>query len=631
MSLDDHKVSSLSKGKIVRFVVSGEAIDVEMEILDKWPKSAWSAAAHFAESNEKINSDGTIPVTFSKSARNFNIIKAFMMSGELIIPQHDVDCALLYADALEYCFTDVARMLLTYSPKLAAPITDGFDPKSIVPTAGDSKGDTKDIGETKGEETKGETKLGSEVKSQLTYWTPGDVSNITDDDQDIRQEELPARITFGRDEDGTDKIKVVKLFEEKFEAVPPPGYQMLSWPGMKVESSDIRRFVPTLKDFQTQFQALTLGVLDDVLGKLPFVVAGGAVLASLHNLPRSAQNSYPPEIRENIYRWFFKQCSELQHGPARRRWRRAYDDEVDDLKKKVNDLTKELQKGKASEIKQLTQHRDTYELMCWIYGIEWTGEEHKRVGAHASDEEKAEDIADDADETETDVDEAKTDDTKEDDAKADSDDAKADSGETDVDDAKADSDDAKAGDAKADLGDAKVDSKDAKADSKDAKNTLMIDREPLRSFMRTDIDLFLTTRNPTKAQEAIAALYRHLRRIVPKGKEIHIMRTDGAVTFLMPWPYRTIQVINRLYYSATHVLIGFDLDCCCVAYDGSVVTALPRAVRALQSRYNLVDATRQSTSYESRLLKYARRGFSIAVPGLDVQTCLDVALRKYRA
>jgi hypothetical protein len=39
-------------------------------------------------------------------------------------------------------------------------------------------------------------------------------------------------------------------------------------------------------------------------------------------------------------------------------------------------------------------------------------------------------------------------------------------------------------------------------------------------------------------------------------------------------------------------------------------------------RRNLVDGTRQSETYESRLMKYARRGYAIAVPELDLRQML---------
>ena len=43
---------------------------------------------------------------------------------------------------------------------------------------------------------------------------------------------------------------------------------------------------------------------------------------------------------------------------------------------------------------------------------------------------------------------------------------------------------------------------------------------------------------------------------------------------------------------------------------------MPRAVRALKRKQNLIDLDRRSYTYETRLLKYAQRGFAVAVPGL---------------
>ena len=44
---------------------------------------------------------------------------------------------------------------------------------------------------------------------------------------------------------------------------------------------------------------------------------------------------------------------------------------------------------------------------------------------------------------------------------------------------------------------------------------------------------------------------------------------------------------------------------------------LPRAWRSLQYAMHLVDPSRQSRTYEIRLAKYVKRGFSIAIPGFD--------------
>ena len=150
----------------------------------------------------------------------------------------------------------------------------------------------------------------------------------------------------------------------------------------------------------------------------------------------------------------------------------------------------------------------------------------------------------------------------------------------------------------------------------------------LESFRHTDIDLFLTTQDPNEALKAIITVHDIIRDALG-SKKINIVRTEHAVTFKLPWPFRNIQVVNRLYRSAQHVLTGFDLDCCCFAYDGTNLISLPRAEASLRDRCNLVDEARQSTSFESRLLKYSKRGFDIAVPGAPVSRIINELTEEY--
>jgi hypothetical protein len=141
----------------------------------------------------------------------------------------------------------------------------------------------------------------------------------------------------------------------------------------------------------------------------------------------------------------------------------------------------------------------------------------------------------------------------------------------------------------------------------------------LRSFRNTDFDFFLVTKDEKEAERTIKEVDRRLTALLPEElkQSRTILRTRNAVTFLMPPPYRNIQIVCRLYHSVAQILLGFDLDCCALAYNGADVVSLPRGLRALQTRQNIVDTTRQSTTYEARLYKYARRGFAVAVPGLD--------------
>ena len=88
-------------------------------------------------------------------------------------------------------------------------------------------------------------------------------------------------------------------------------------------------------------------------------------------------------------------------------------------------------------------------------------------------------------------------------------------------------------------------------------------------------------------------------------------------------PWRKIQIISRLYDSKEHILNAFDIDCCCVGFDGKVVLATPRACAAISTRVNLINLNIRGKAYENRLLKYAERGFAIGVPRLRELPSLD--------
>lgn len=83
------------------------------------------------------------------------------------------------------------------------------------------------------------------------------------------------------------------------------------------------------------------------------------------------------------------------------------------------------------------------------------------------------------------------------------------------------------------------------------------------------------------------------------------------------YPYRSVQIVLRLYKSPAEVLAGFDVDAPSCAYDGKTVWANPRALVAMIRQANTVDMTRRSPSYEVRLAKYATRGFEVYIPDLD--------------
>ncbi len=72
-----------------------------------------------------------------------------------------------------------------------------------------------------------------------------------------------------------------------------------------------------------------------------------------------------------------------------------------------------------------------------------------------------------------------------------------------------------------------------------------------------------------------------------------------------------VQIILRLYDTLAHVLVGFDVDCCAIAYNGKELMTTERGLHALKYRVNVANLKRRSPSYENRLIKYSFRGFDV--------------------
>lgn len=134
-----------------------------------------------------------------------------------------------------------------------------------------------------------------------------------------------------------------------------------------------------------------------------------------------------------------------------------------------------------------------------------------------------------------------------------------------------------------------------------------------KQFKNMDIDLFLYGLNEKEAIEKVKYIQIFLET---SYGNMCIVKTGQSITFQTNRRVK-FQIILRLYKSITHILCGFDIDCCCAAFDGSEIYVLPRFIRAVSMSVNVVDVDRQSTTYEYRLQKYARRLFRVCVAGFS--------------
>ncbi|KAJ8080933.1 hypothetical protein PM082_017768 [Marasmius tenuissimus] len=135
------------------------------------------------------------------------------------------------------------------------------------------------------------------------------------------------------------------------------------------------------------------------------------------------------------------------------------------------------------------------------------------------------------------------------------------------------------------------------------------------AYPTSDVDLFLYGMTPEEAEVKITKIYEAVRDSVPW--DVTCVRTKHTVSIHSQYPYRSVQIVLRLYNSPAEILAGFDIDSACFAYDGSRVWGNPRSIIAMMRQCNTVDMTRRSPSYEVRLAKYSSRSFEVYVPTLN--------------
>ena len=145
-----------------------------------------------------------------------------------------------------------------------------------------------------------------------------------------------------------------------------------------------------------------------------------------------------------------------------------------------------------------------------------------------------------------------------------------------------------------------------------------------------DIDIFIIADTDEEATEIVKRSIRKLNqnyyKQITMGQYINsneqnlaplIVTNRNTTSFVAAHPFRNIQFItSRRYNNPVQIISGFDIDSCTFYYDGKNVYTIPRGVRSMKYSINLIDPERQSFSYHHRLMKYARRGMLIIVPGL---------------
>ena len=84
--------------------------------------------------------------------------------------------------------------------------------------------------------------------------------------------------------------------------------------------------------------------------------------------------------------------------------------------------------------------------------------------------------------------------------------------------------------------------------------------------------------------------------------------------------YRTYQFVLRIYPTKASVIAGFDIPLSCYLYDGKGFYNTPLADFCARNRVVIANLSRESPSFQHRLVKYCQRfGFKLYYPGLSLE------------
>ncbi|EGG24263.1 hypothetical protein DFA_06413 [Cavenderia fasciculata] len=122
-----------------------------------------------------------------------------------------------------------------------------------------------------------------------------------------------------------------------------------------------------------------------------------------------------------------------------------------------------------------------------------------------------------------------------------------------------------------------------------------------------DYDFFIICKNVSDGQRKVVELTKQIYDYLVKLGHIDITIKRTCNTFTIG-PFT---IILPLFHSLEELLVGFDLDCCCVAYNGQDVYVHPRALQSYATRTNSVPnlpRSLQASVPSERVLKYVYRG-----------------------
>ncbi|KAK6349100.1 hypothetical protein TWF730_009859 [Orbilia blumenaviensis] len=150
---------------------------------------------------------------------------------------------------------------------------------------------------------------------------------------------------------------------------------------------------------------------------------------------------------------------------------------------------------------------------------------------------------------------------------------------------------------------------------------LCVDESMDEQFKSNDIDMYIYGLTPEKANEKIKHIANVWKSNLKPDQDFVMLKNARTVTLIAEFPHRRVQIILKMIKNPAAVLLNFDLDQVAIGYTGDSVLLLPRCARALETGYAIFTMdmvhghhlNERRETQETRLLKYAKRGFGVRI------------------
>jgi hypothetical protein len=151
----------------------------------------------------------------------------------------------------------------------------------------------------------------------------------------------------------------------------------------------------------------------------------------------------------------------------------------------------------------------------------------------------------------------------------------------------------------------------------------------MKAYPSSDIDIYLYGLSEDEFIKKVKKIYTHIKSI---DKEAFMVETPLTITIISKFPSRPIQIVTGKWNYIQQIILEPDIDCTCFGFNGNSVITTYRGRASFNTRTIVTGPERSKLrpfpEYETRIVKYSRRGFWVIDPKLNYQNISEEGISR---